>query len=388
MRNNKDQAYCIAAQVDIIVISIIIIMIKLNNIPLGSRIVVAMSGGVDSSTVAALLHEAGYEVIGVTLQLYDQGAVLAKKGACCAGQDIYDAKMVADRLNIPHYVLDYESKFKEAVIEDFVETYLQGETPLPCVRCNQSVKFKDLLKVAKDLNAVGLATGHYVQRVDAENGPELHKGMDITKDQGYFLFATTKEQLNFLHFPIGSLTKEETREHAARFGLEVADKPDSQDICFVAGGSYADFITKIRPNAAVEGKIMHVDGYEIGTHNGIINYTIGQRKGLGIAFFEPLYVTKIDPEQNIVYVGSKTALICVEFIIKEVNWLGENDPETYEDLRVRIRSAAQEVPAKLKKLDDDRMKVTLLVNASGVAPGQACVIYNGSRVLGGGWIVK
>jgi tRNA-specific 2-thiouridylase len=363
-------------------------MIKLNNIPLGSRIVVAMSGGVDSSTVAALLHEAGYEVIGVTLQLYDQGAVLAKKGACCAGQDIYDAKMVADRLNIPHYVLDYESKFKEAVIEDFVETYLQGETPLPCVRCNQSVKFKDLLKVAKDLNAVGLATGHYVQRVDAENGPELHKGMDITKDQGYFLFATTKEQLNFLHFPIGSLTKEETREHAARFGLEVADKPDSQDICFVAGGSYADFITKIRPNAAVEGKIMHVDGYEIGTHNGIINYTIGQRKGLGIAFFEPLYVTKIDPEQNIVYVGSKTALICVEFIIKEVNWLGENDPETYEDLRVRIRSAAQEVPAKLKKLDDDRMKVTLLVNASGVAPGQACVIYNGSRVLGGGWIVK
>jgi tRNA-specific 2-thiouridylase len=388
LRNNKDQAYCIAAQVDIIVISIIIIMIKLNNIPLGSRIVVAMSGGVDSSTVAALLHEAGYEVIGVTLQLYDQGAVLAKKGACCAGQDIYDAKMVADRLNIPHYVLDYESKFKEAVIEDFVETYLQGETPLPCVRCNQSVKFKDLLKVAKDLNAVGLATGHYVQRVDAENGPELHKGMDITKDQGYFLFATTKEQLNFLHFPIGSLTKEETREHAARFGLEVADKPDSQDICFVAGGSYADFITKIRPNAAVEGKIMHVDGYEIGTHNGIINYTIGQRKGLGIAFFEPLYVTKIDPEQNIVYVGSKTALICVEFIIKEVNWLGENDPETYEDLRVRIRSAAQEVPAKLKKLDDDRMKVTLLVNASGVAPGQACVIYNGSRVLGGGWIVK
>ena len=361
-------------------------MIKLNNIPPGSRIVVAMSGGVDSSTVAALLHEAGYEVIGVTLQLYDQGAALAKKGACCAGQDIYDAKMVADKLNIHHYVLDYESKFREAVIEDFVETYLHGETPLPCVRCNQSVKFKDLLKVAKDLNAVGLATGHYVQRVDGENGPELHKGMDISKDQSYFLFATTNEQLDFLHFPIGSLTKEETRKHAARFGLEVADKPDSQDICFVAGGSYADFITKIRPDAAVPGKIMHVEGYVLGEHNGIINYTIGQRRGLGIAFSEPLYVTKIDPEQNLVYVGPESALTRLEFTIKEVNWLGEKDPETYENLKVRIRSSSKDVDAKLENLGDNRMKVTLFADRKGVAPGQACVIYSNSRVVGGGWI--
>jgi tRNA-specific 2-thiouridylase len=348
-----------------------------------------MSGGVDSSTVAALLHEQGYEVIGVTLQLYDQGAVLAKKGACCAGQDIYDAKMVANKLNIPHYVLDYESKFKEAVIEDFVETYLQGETPLPCVRCNQSVKFKDLLKVSKDLNAVALATGHYVQRVDGENGPELHKGMDPNKDQSYFLFATTKEQLDFLHFPIGGMNKDETRKHAARFGLEVADKPDSQDICFVAGGSYADFITKIRPEAAKPGKIMHVDGYPIGDHHGIINYTIGQRRGLGIAFSEPLYVTKIDPEQNLVYVGPESALTRFEFTMKEVNWLGEKDPETYEDLNVRIRSSSKDAAAKLENLGDNRMKVTLFSDRKGVAPGQACVVYSGgSRVLGGGWIER
>ena len=358
------------------------------SIPSGARVVVAMSGGVDSSTVAALLHEAGYEVIGVTLQLYDQGAALAKKGACCAGQDIYDAKMVAEKLNIPHYVLDYESKFKEAVIEDFVETYLSGETPLPCVRCNQSVKFKDLLKLAKDLNAAALATGHYVQRIEGEGGPELHKGMDVSKDQSYFLFATTKEQLSFLHFPIGGMTKDETRKHATRFGLEVADKPDSQDICFVAGGSYADFITKIKPDAAVSGKIMHVDGYQLGVHSGIINYTIGQRRGLGIAFSEPLYVTRIDPDQNIVYVGPETSLICLEFIIKEVNWLGENPPETYDDLRVRIRSAAKEVAARLERLEDGFMKVVLLADVKGVAPGQACVIYQGSRTLGGGWIVN
>ena len=363
-------------------------MIKLKNVPDGARVVAAMSGGVDSSVVAGLLHESGYEVIGVTLQLYDQGAVLAKKGACCAGQDIYDAKMVADKLGIKHYVLDYESKFRQSVIDDFVDTYLQGETPLPCVRCNQSVKFKDLFKVAKDLDAEALVTGHYVQKLNGSDGAELHKGVDNNKDQSYFLFATTQEQLDYLHFPLGNMNKDVTREHAKRFGLEIADKPDSQDICFVAGGSYAEFIGKVKPEAMKVGKIMHVEGYELGQHNGIINYTVGQRKGLGISFSEPLYVISIEPEANIVYVGSESALSKSEFWIKDINWLGEKNPDEYLEVGIKVRSTAKEVKARLHNLEDGKMRVTLFSDARAITPGQACVIYDSTRVLGGGWIEK
>ncbi|MDF2965940.1 MAG: trmU [Rickettsiaceae bacterium] len=355
-----------------------------------TRIVVAMSGGVDSSTVAALLCEAGYEVIGITLQLYDQGAVLGKQGACCAGQDIYDARMVAEKLSIPHYVLDYESRFKQSVIEDFADSYIRGETPLPCVRCNQSVKFKDLLQVARDLNADALVTGHYVRRVNGVSGAELHKGVDDKKDQSYFLFATTKEQLNFIHFPLGGMSKEETRMHAQRFGLIVADKPDSQDICFVPDGNYKKIVEKVRPGAMQQGVIMHVDGYQLGTHQGIINYTIGQRRGLGISFPEPLYVVKIDPNSNIVYVGPEKSLNSLEFIIKEVNWLGE-EPVHQEGLevKVKIRSAHAGALAKIYPAEGDKLKVKFFSSEKAVTPGQACVIYHGeTRVLGGGWITR
>lgn len=353
-----------------------------------TTIVVAMSGGVDSSTVAAMLHQVGYKVIGITLQLYDHGMTLEKKGACCAGQDIYDAQMVASKLGIPHYVLDYESRFKNQVIDDFADSYLRGETPLPCVRCNQSVKFVDLLKMAKDLGADGLATGHYIQRIDGPNGPELHMGVDPKKDQSYFLFATSKEQLDFLHFPLGSMSKDKTREMAESFGLIVADKPDSQDICFVPDKNYAKLVTKLRPEAAQSGKIMHIDGYEMGTHNGIINYTVGQRKRIGIAFNEPLYVVRIDPETNIVYVGPDSALNNSEFLIKELNWLGTGDkPTDGLEVQVKIRSTRKGVFATLLNQDDGKVKVRLHVEEKAVARGQACVIYDNTRVLGGGWIV-
>lgn len=351
-------------------------------------IVVAMSGGVDSSVVAAMLHKAGYKVIGVTLQLYDHGAAIQKKGACCAGQDIYDASRVASTLGIPHYVLDYESYFKEKVIDDFVESYIRGETPLPCVRCNQSVKFKDLLKVAKDLGADGLATGHYVQRIKGSDKVELHKGNDPYKDQSYFLFATTQEQLDFLHFPLGGQQKEVTRKLAEEFGLEVSNKPDSQDICFVPNGSYSKLVEKLRPDAAQPGLIMHIDGYEVGQHQGIIHYTIGQRKGLGGGSTEPLYVVSLDPEEKIVYVGPESALRKTRFFVSDCNWIGDGALQAGTEVTVRIRSAHQGELAKLFPQEDGKIAVEMMASVRAVTPGQACVFYNDTRMLGGGWIVR
>ena len=293
--------------------------------PAETRVVVAMSGGVDSSAVAALLKEQGYEVIGITLQLYDHGAMVNKKGACCAGQDIHDARRVAETLNIPHYVLNYESKFKESVMDDFVDTYLAGETPIPCVKCNQSVKFKDLLQTARELGADVMATGHYVQRKEEGGVASMYRAADPARDQSYFLFATTQAQLDFLRFPLGHLrSKEETRALAARFGLQVADKPDSQDICFVPSGGYAKVIEKLRPGALEPGEIVDVDGNVRGHHTGIINYTVGQRRGLGISDEDPLYVVKLDAEKKQVIIGSKEALLKQSFIIRECNFLGKS----------------------------------------------------------------
>jgi tRNA-specific 2-thiouridylase len=354
-----------------------------------TTVVVAMSGGVDSSTAAAMIHHAGYKTIGITLQLYDHGQVLAKKGACCAGQDIYDASRVASKLGIPHYVLDYETRFKSEVIDDFMDSYLRGETPLPCVRCNQSVKFKDLLKMAKDLGADALVTGHYVRRVDGINGPELHTGFDPKKDQSYFLFATSKDQLEFLYFPLGSMTKEETRREAQKFGLDIADKPDSQDICFVPNGSYVDLVSKMRPDVLAQGTIMHIDGYKLGMHNGVINYTIGQRRRLGISSLEALYVVRLDPEENIVYVGPESALYSTQFLIKDVNWIGdERYPADGIRVKVKIRSTHLGAIATLRLLPDGTIMVNLLSNERAITPGQACVFYDNERVLGGGWISR
>lgn len=360
-------------------------LVGLNKDPSNITCAVAMSGGIDSAAVAALLHEAGYNVIGITLQLYDDGQLKGKKGACCAGQDIYDARIVADHLGIPHYVLDYESRFKEAVIDDFVDTYLSGQTPIPCVRCNQSVKFSDLLNFAKKLNVDCLATGHYVRKVVGRDGLELHKGMDPLKDQSYFLFATTFEQLSFLQFPLGELNKSVTRNHAKRLGLPIAEKAESQDICFVSG-SYADVIKKLRPNSMHKGKIMHIDGYPIGEHEGIVHYTIGQRKGINISFAYPLYVVKIDAEKNIVYVGPKDSLYSKQFKLKDINLLCDyaevaNSP----NLEVKIRYKHESRPAFIKYEGCDYY-VELFSEERAISKGQACVFYEGSRVLGGGWI--
>ena len=355
------------------------------------RILVAMSGGVDSSTVAALLVDQGHEVIGVTMQLYDMGETLARKGACCAGQDIYDAKMVADKLGIPHYVLNYENRFKDAVIEEFADSYLRGETPIPCIKCNQTVKFTDLYKMAKDLNADALATGHYVQKINGPNGVELHKGVDERKDQSYFLFATTKEQLEFVEFPLGGMTKDQTRQLALKYELEVADKPDSQDICFVPNGDYASVIERIRPGALDEGNILDIDGKVIGRHNGIINYTIGQRRGIGIAHAEPLYVIKINPTDNSVVVGTENHLQKASFSIKEMNWLlGDEFPSEGIRSKIKIRSGHEGCEAMIKKSSTDNgcFIVKLLEYQKSITPGQACVLYDGTRVLGGGWIAN
>jgi tRNA-specific 2-thiouridylase len=353
-----------------------------------TKVVVAMSGGVDSSAVAALLHHEGYQVIGVTLQLYDLGVTLEKKGACCAGQDIYDAQKVANTVGFPHYVLDYESLFKDAVIEDFAESYLRGETPIPCVKCNQSVKFRDLLKVAKDLGADAKATGHYVRRISGINGAELHKAIDHTKDQSYFLFATTQEQLNFVHFPLGELTKPQTRALAERFGLEVADKPDSQDICFVPDGNYAKVIEKLRPGALDEGEIIHLNGQILGTHRGIINYTVGQRKGLGIAWEEPLYVIKLDPEKKQVIVGPVEALGSLSFRIRDINWLLPTCQQTSIEADIKVRYAQNPIPARITLDDQGGAQITLYSAERAITPGQACVAYQGDRLIGGGWIVR
>ena len=358
--------------------------------PSDTRVVVAMSGGVDSSVVAAMLAAEGYDVIGVTLQLYDHGAALAKKGACCAGQDIHDARRVAERIGFPHYVLDYENKFRESVIEEFAEAYLAGATPVPCIRCNERVKFRDLLQTARELDADCMATGHYIRRFDGTNGAELHMAADPNRDQSYFLFSTTGEQLDFLRFPLGGLaSKAETRALAARFGLAVADKPDSQDICFVPNGNYASVIEKLRPGAADPGEIVDLDGNVLGTHRGVIHYTIGQRRGLGIGGLgDPLYVVRLEPDARRVVVGPKQALATRIVPVTEVNWLGD-EPLTREiAINARIRSTRPPRPAILRPTGDGRAEVELLDPEEGVSPGQACVFYatEGTRVLGGGWI--
>jgi len=361
--------------------------------PRRTRVVVAMSGGVDSSVTAAMLAEEGYDVLGITLQLYDHGAAISRKGACCAGQDIHDARRVADRLGIPHYVLDYESRFRQAVMDDFADTYLAGETPIPCVRCNQRVKFRDLLETARDLGADVLATGHYARRVAGPNGPELRRAADPAKDQSYFLFATTRAQLDLLRFPLGGMSKDETRTLAAKFDLPVAAKPDSQDICFVPNGSYAAVVEKLRPGAVGPGEIVHVDGRVLGRHEGIIHFTVGQRRGLGIvdpaAPGEALHVVRLDAAKRRVIVGSRAALATPEFSMREINWLGDAALEEGAiEAHVKIRSAAIPAAATIVSDGSGRARVVFDEPQEGVAPGQACVIYQGDRVLGGGWIER
>jgi len=356
--------------------------------PKDTRVVVAMSGGVDSSVAAALLHEQGYDVVGVTLQLYDTGTPAAKTKTCCAGQDIYDAKRVAEGRGFPHYVLNYESNFRESVIDDFADSYIKGETPIPCVTCNQTVKFRDLLEVAHDLGADCMATGHYIKRTVDDNGTaQLHRAHDHGKDQSYFLFATTQEQLDFLRFPLGGWSKDKTRQEAERLGLLTADKPDSQDICFVPDGDYAKVVKKIRPEAEKPGNIMHIDGRKVGEHNGIIHYTIGQRKGLGIGGGvsdnnEPLYVISVNPSTNEVLVGPKDALARNVIHINNCNWLSNNDNE----ILVKFRSVMKPVPARIEHHDDGSAKIHLEKPQYGISPGQAAVCYVDDRVLGGGWI--
>lgn len=352
-----------------------------------TRVVVAMSGGVDSSAVAALLHDQGYDVVGITLQLYDHGMALAKKGACCAGQDIYDAQQVAAKLGIDHYVLDYESQFKDAVIDDFADSYIRGETPLPCVRCNQSVKFKDLYSMARDLGADCLATGHYVQRKMGPGGAELHRAVDKDKDQSYFLFATTAEQLDYLRFPLGGLRKPEVRALAEGYGLAISDKPDSQDICFVPDGKYGDLVSKLRPGAAEPGDIVHLDGTVLGQHAGILHYTIGQRKGLGVGgMADPIYVVGLNVARKEVIVGPREALAASSLVMNECNWLIDGGDAGEMDAYAKIRSTTAPEPIKITRAGGGFAQVRFENPEYGVSPGQACVVYDGDRVLGGGWI--
>jgi tRNA-specific 2-thiouridylase len=350
------------------------------------RIVVAMSGGVDSSVTAALLKRQGHDVVGVTLKLYP-GEAAKRKGACCAGQDIYDAKRVADRLAIPHYVLDYESRFRSKVIADFADSYARGETPIPCVRCNERVKFSDLMETARELGAEALATGHYVRRVEGPDGPELHAALDPVRDQSYFLFATTKAQLDYLRFPLGAMEKREVRAIAAELGLVNAEKPDSQDICFVPEGRYSDIVKKLRPDAAQPGEIVDQTGKALGRHDGILHFTIGQRKGLGLSGnAEPLFVLKLDAAKAQVVVGPRSALGSSGIFLKQVNWL--TDAAQPFDCVVKVRSMRPPVRARVTPLPEGAARVALAMAEEAVAPGQACVFYQDGRVLGGGWIAR
>jgi len=373
-------------------------MTKMNSLgfakpPASTRVVVAMSGGVDSSVVAASLAREGYDVVGITLQLYDHGAALARKGACCAGRDIHDARRVAAEMGFPHYVLDYENRFRETVIEDFADQYLAGATPIPCIRCNERVKFRDLMATARELEADCLATGHYIQRREGPAGAELHRAADPARDQSYFLFTTTREQLAYLRFPLGHLkSKAETRAMAEEFGLAVADKPDSQDICFVPSGNYAAVIEKLRPGAAEPGEIVDLEGRVLGTHAGVIHYTIGQRRGLGLGGGEPLFVVRLDAGKRRVIAGPRAALATRRVPVSDINWIGDSDfgdaPQGGWEAAVKVRSTRPPAPARIHPRGDGGAEIELLDPEEGVAPGQACVFYapEGSRVLGGGWI--
>lgn len=363
-------------------------------LPAGARVVVAMSGGVDSSVAAALVKHSGYDAVGVTLQLYDHGVAIQKKGACCAGQDIQDARNVAARLGIPHYVLDYEDRFSQSVMEDFADTYLAGATPIPCVRCNERVKFRDLMDVARDLGGAAMATGHYIRRIEGPDGPELRRAKDASRDQSYFLFSTTREQLSFLRFPLGDMPKDDVRRIAGEFGLVVAEKPDSQDICFVPEGKYASVVERLRPGSAEPGEIVHIDGTVIGTHPGVIHYTVGQRRGLGVATGEPLFVVRLDAASRRVIVGPREALMVKRIRLKEISWIGGGDIQSVarsgREVAVKVRSTRPPKPARLDW--DGELAVDLAEPEEGVAPGQACVFYSpdaaNDRVLGGGWIAR
>ena len=358
--------------------------------PKDTKVVVAMSGGVDSSTVAGLMKKEGYNVVGITLKLYDDAKSSKRSKQCCAGQDILDAKRVSRQLNIDHKILYYQKRFKKDVIDSFVDSYLVGETPIPCVKCNQTVKFRDLYAYARELNADALVTGHYVNRIQNNGNAEMYRAADLTRDQSYFLFTTTQEQLNFLRFPLGVLNKEETRKIASELNLNVADKPDSQDICFVPNGNYASVINKYKPESFKEGDILDTKGKVIGKHEGIINFTIGQRKGIGISHKEPLYVVNIIAKENKVIVGNREALSIKKIYLKDINFL--SDIENHSDgLFIKVRSTGKLIKAKVN-LDKTKTEVNLEENEIGISPGQACVFYSknrfGDKVLGGGWISK